>query len=227
MAAAENARLIDRDGVCARLALPDAEAAAFVAVLDSGEAVLVPPALITRHEDDSYRLAARFADLLGDAAEEEAGRSAETTTAPSTLDGDELTVPVVAEEVRVRTQRTTTGRVRVRKIVHREEQTIDEPILQERVDVERVAIDRWVDEAPPIRHEGRTLVVPVVEEVLVVEKRLRLREEVRLTWRCEEEREPQHLVVRREEVRVERLPGGADGGSHVAAGGRDEPEPAP
>jgi uncharacterized protein (TIGR02271 family) len=227
MAAAENARLIDRDGFCARLAPLDAEGAPLVAVLDSGATVLVPPALITQHDGDTYHLAARFADLLGDVGEEEGKRPPETGAAPPMADNGALTIPVVAEEVQVRTERTTTGRVRVRKIVHREEQTIDEPILQERVDVERVAIDRWVDEAPPIRSEGRTLVVPVVEEVLVVEKRLRLREEVRLTWRCEEEREPQHLVVRREEVRVERLPGGADGESHVAAGGRDEPEPAP
>ena len=76
--------------------------------------------------------------------------------------------------------------------------------------MERVAIDQWVDEAPPIRNEGETLVVPVVEEVLVVEKRLRLREEIRLTWHHEEQHEPQHFVARREEVRVERVPAGDD-----------------
>jgi uncharacterized protein (TIGR02271 family) len=117
-----------------------------------------------------------------------------------------MVIPVIAEEARIRKERRVKGKVRLRKIVHHEEQTIDEPLLKERVSMERVAIDRWVDEAPPIRNEGETLIVPVVEEVLVVEKRLRLREEVRLTWHREEEHEPQHLVVRREEVSVERVP---------------------
>jgi uncharacterized protein (TIGR02271 family) len=125
---------------------------------------------------------------------------------------------VVAEEVRVRKKRVVTGKVRLRKIVHHEEQTLDEPLLRERVNVERVAADRWVDAVPPIRNEGGTLIVPVVEEVLVVEKRLRLREEVRLTWQHEEEHAPQTLVVRREEVVIERVdgePGAGDPGERV------------
>ena len=216
----EAVRLIDRDGVCARLTLP-AEGQPAVAVLDSGKAVRVPPALMVRQDSGAYSLAARFDDLpeespapVGQAA---AGRS-ETALMPespmpedSTYDkakmaGTEtgMVIPVVAEEVRVRKERTVTGKIRLRKIVHHEEQTLDEPLLRERVSVERVAIDQWVDEVPPIRSEGETLVVPVVEEVLVVEKRLRLREEVRVTWHHEEEHEPQTLVVRREEVRLER-----------------------
>ena len=87
--------------------------------------------------------------------------------------------------------------------------------------MERVAIDQWVDEAPPIRNEGETLVVPVVEEVLVVEKRLRLREEIRLTWHHEEEHEPRHFVVRREEVRVERVPANEDADEHPGRAGED------
>jgi uncharacterized protein (TIGR02271 family) len=136
----------------------------------------------------------------------------------------ETVIPVIVEEARIRKERKVTGKVRLRKIVHHEEQTVDEPLLKERISVERVTIDQWVDEAPPIRNEGETLVVPVVEEVLVVEKRLRLREEVRLTWRHEEEHEPQHFVVRREEVRVERVPADEDAKPSDAGTG-DEVKP--
>ena len=38
-----------------------------------------------------------------------------------------------------------------------------------------------VDAAPPIREEGDTIIIPIVEEIMVVEKRLVLREEVRIT----------------------------------------------
>ena len=217
MSSGETVRLIDRDGLCARLALPVTEGQPVVAVLGTGKAVRIPPALMVRQDSSTYSLAARFEDLpQEDPAhlDEGQGRGADVDDAGMvTAVGDSgMVIPVVAEEVHVRRERTVTGKVRLRKIVHHEEQTVDEPILRERVSVERVAIDQWVDEAPPIRSEGETLVVPVVEEVLVVEKRLRLREEVRVTWHHEEEHEPRHLVVRREEVRVEQVPVDEDPG---------------
>jgi stress response protein YsnF len=55
-----------------------------------------------------------------------------------------------------------------------------------------------------IRQEGDTLIVPLAEEVLVVEKRVFVREEVRITRRREQVREPQQVPVRREDVVVER-----------------------
>ena len=209
MPAGEILRLLDRNGHCARLALPDGDGQPAVAVLESGAAVRVPPALMTRQDSETYRLAAHFDDLLQDErASEEPSRDPPPPQdlAPPSSDDREMVIPVIAEQAHVHKKRTVTGTVRLRKIVHHEEQTIDEPILRERVSIERVAVDQWIDEPPPIRSEGETLIVPVVEEVLVVEKRLRLREEVRLTWRHEEEHEPQRLIVRREEVRVERVP---------------------
>jgi hypothetical protein len=44
-----------------------------------------------------------------------------------------------------------------------------------------------------------------------------------VTWHHQEEHEPQQLVVRREEVRIERVPG--DPGSHGT--GRDDTPPIP
>jgi uncharacterized protein (TIGR02271 family) len=202
----ETARLIDLDGQCARLELPVAEGQPAIAVLDSGAMVRVPPALMVRQDKSTYSLEGRFDDLPSDGQTPDDKEFADSASLHT--DRAEMVIPVIAEEAQVRKERRITSKVRLRKIVHHEEQTVDEPLLKEQVSVERVAIDRWVDEAPPIRNEGDTLIVPVVEEVLVVEKRLRLREEVRLTWRHEEEHEPQHLVVRREEVSVERVPAG-------------------
>jgi uncharacterized protein (TIGR02271 family) len=231
MSAGETIRLIDRDGQSARLELPDAEGQPAIAVLDNGTMVYVSPALMTQETTNTYSLDARFDDLpsdevalIGGEADDRAADQGILNdegfqrSIPQRVEQAETVIPVIVEEARIHKERRVTGKVRLRKIVHHEEQTVDEPLLKERVSVERVTIDQWVDEAPPIRNEGETLVVPVVEEVLVVEKRLRLREEIRLTWHQEEEHEPQRLVVRREEVRVERVPADDDADELSEAG---------
>lgn len=230
MSSQQTARVIDRSGQSARIAWPSADDRPVIAILDSGMAVQVPAALMIPLDSETYTVTARFEDLP----------CADPPTAPPQGDrpepvaSSETIIPVVAERARVDKERVVTGRVRLRKVVHQEEQTIDEPVLKERVSVERIPIDRWIDTAPPIRSEGETLIVPVVEEVLVVEKRLRLREEVRVTWHQREEHEPQHLMVRCEEIRIERMAGeqsppaaGEDGTPPASAGGSDEAEPRP
>jgi uncharacterized protein (TIGR02271 family) len=72
--------------------------------------------------------------------------------------------------------------------------------------VERVPVGRVVEAAPQVRSEGDTMVVPVLEEVLVVEKRLMLKEEVRITLRRVAETSQQRVTLRSEEVVVERDP---------------------
>lgn len=98
-------------------------------------------------------------------------------------DGDILRISLAEEQLRVRTREVETGRVVVRKRVETVPTEIPVDLAIEEVDIERVAIGRLVDEAPETRQEGDTLIVPVVEEVLVVETRLRLVEEVRITRR--------------------------------------------
>jgi stress response protein YsnF len=55
-------------------------------------------------------------------------------------------------------------------------------------------------------------VVPVLEEVLVVQKQLRLKEEVRITRHRREAHAPQTIVLRSEEVEVERFDDSVKGG---------------
>jgi stress response protein YsnF len=52
---------------------------------------------------------------------------------------------------------------------------------------------------------GNTLIVPVLEEVLVVQKRIRLREEIHITRHRRETHAPQSVTVRTERVEVKRL----------------------
>jgi hypothetical protein len=78
------------------------------------------------------------------------------------------------------------------------------------VHVERRRIGEPVASAPDVRYEGDTMIIPVLEEVLVVEKRLMLQEEIRVTRHRSAVRTPQRVTLRSEQARVERIEGEAE-----------------
>ena len=125
---------------------------------------------------------------------------------------DEEVVPVIEETAVVYKERVVTEKVRLHKRAHEDEAVLDVPVQAEAIEVERVPVDRWIDGPAAVRCEGDTTVYPVVEEVLVVEKRLRLVEEVRVTRRRATHHARERVVLRREEVVVERdaAPGDPD-----------------
>ncbi len=175
----------DSEGQRARFASPFSEGASeALLALDTGTSLSVPAELIERRDDGTYHLAVAFGALR---------------------EGGEVIVPLVEEQLRVGKRIRETGRVRLQKIVETRQETVDEPLLREEVEIERVPIGTYVDAPVAVRQEGDVTVIPVLEEVLVVEKRLRLREELRVTKRRTEVREPQEVTLRTERVEVERL----------------------
>ena len=82
---------------------------------------------------------------------------------------------------------------------------VDEPLLREEVNIERVPVNRVVEGPVQVRREGNTLIVPLLEEVLVVEKRLMLKEELHITKRRFETREPRAVTLRTAEANIERV----------------------
>lgn len=124
---------------------------------------------------------------------------------PQTEDNTRVTVPVVEETAAIDKRKRITGTVRLRTVVHEDEIVVDEPLHAEEITVERVPVDRWVDGPIPVRQEGDTTIVPIIEEVIVVEKRLRVIEEVRITKRNVTRRAPQQITVRRQQAIVDRL----------------------
>ena len=117
----------------------------------------------------------------------------------------QIVVPLIAEEIVVGRKTVETGGVRVHKTVREDVQRIDEPIVREHLDVERVEINQFVETAPAVRYEGDVMIVPVLEEVVVTQKRLLLREEIRLTKRREEIVNVQEIALRREEISLEKI----------------------
>lgn len=121
---------------------------------------------------------------------------------------DPIRVPVIAEQLAIGTRTVDTGRgVRVHKTVVEQPVTIDERLARDEVEVRHVAVDRIVapDEAPANRYEGDTLIVPILEEVLVVERRVRIKEELHITRIRREEHYQEEVVLKAEQVRVERF----------------------
>ena len=120
----------------------------------------------------------------------------------------ETVIPLLAEEVAVAKQVVETGRVQVSRVTHEQEQLIDELLAHETVEIDRTPIGRQIDAMPAVRDEGDTIVIPIVEEVLVIERRLLLKEEVQVrVWRVRStERHQESVILRHHEAVVTHLP---------------------
>lgn len=128
-------------------------------------------------------------------------------------DGESRVIPVIREQVSVTRREVERGGVRVNKRVEEHEEIVEQPTYREEVTVERVAVGRPVETATAPRQEGDTLIIPVFEEMLVVEKRLVLKEEIRITRRRIEETEQIRVLLREEHVDIENLEDRSDDGT--------------
>lgn len=161
--------------------------------LESGQQVLVPLKALVRQEEGHYYVPMALADL------ERGHRAGSDPREPP------LVLPVIVEALDVQKRAVETGRVRIRKIVHEREELVDPPLQRDEVVVEHVPMNRLVDEPIPVRYEGETMIVSLLEEVLVIETRLLLREELHITTRRTETHQPARVTLRREEVTIERV----------------------
>ncbi len=114
--------------------------------------------------------------------------------------------PIIEESLEAGVHRFVTGTVKVKTHVVTESKTVNVPLMNEHVEVQRVRVDRAVDAHIAPYQDGDTLVIPVIEEVLVVEKRLVVREEIRITTRQTQSESSATVELRRTEALVERQP---------------------
>jgi uncharacterized protein (TIGR02271 family) len=110
------------------------------------------------------------------------------------------------EELSFDRERVETGRVRVRVVTREHDETVEIPLTRENVEIERVAVGREVDEIPPRRQEGDTTIVPIVEEVITLQRKLVLKEELHLRFVRATEQHRETVTLRRQEAVIERLP---------------------
>jgi uncharacterized protein (TIGR02271 family) len=119
-----------------------------------------------------------------------------------------ITLPVYQEQLQVSTRTVETGKgVRVNKSVTEQPHQVNQALLHDEVVVKRVAGDQTFSlaDAPGTRYEGETLIVPVLEEILVIERRVRLKEEIHITKVQREEQYSETVLLKSEEVSIERF----------------------
>jgi uncharacterized protein (TIGR02271 family) len=114
---------------------------------------------------------------------------------------DDVRVQRSEEELRVETREREAGAMRVRKRVRTERERLSVPKKRVEVTVERVPVEEEVAATKPQIGEEE-IIVPVVEEEIVVEKRPVVKEEIRIRKQVVEEVEVVEEDVRREEVEI-------------------------
>lgn len=168
--------------------------------LSSGQRLRVSLDAFGRGEDATLTLAVGSDDV-------EAAAAAKAKPA----EPEPLRVPVLGERVRLSKERVVTSRVRLHETVENERRELHAPLLREEVEVQHVPHGSAVPDPsnpPEPREVDGVLIIPVLEERLVVVKQLFLKEELHVCRLRKVEERTEVVDVRHVEVRVERLPGG-------------------
>lgn len=169
-----------------------------VRLKDDGGILRVPYEVI----DDSASSRKRIV-IQGAVGDLKAERShVEMENAQVTEPGDAQTLSLVGEEATAHVRDVSRGRVIIDKHVELVPHEANVEIGTDVVEVNRVPVNEEFEVAPGSRQEGDTLIVPVVEEVLVVSKRYRVIEEVHVTKRREMHTEIFEEDLQREVVDV-------------------------
>jgi stress response protein YsnF len=170
--------------------VPTGNTQTVVELTDGGRAV-IPTAQLSIRREGGFYVPVGLQDLRRAAAATERVGA-----------GQAVTVPVVREELAVTKQRVESGKVVVHITPAVRREVVDLPTAEEHVEVTRVPINRPVEAAQPVRQEGDVTVFAVYEEVLVIERRLMLKEEVRVSRRRAVRHEKREVELRSEEVHI-------------------------
>ena len=100
-------------------------------------------------------------------------------------DTSETRLPIVEERATIDKQVVATSLVRIKTEVDERVEILAEELTAQSVTVERVRVDREVDAPPQVRSEGDVLIIPVVEQRLVVTKRWVVTEELHVHRRAQ------------------------------------------
>ena len=193
MSEAEPVQIIDASGFSfsAWLRPADEDASQMRLQLTDGTQFVVPQDLLVPAGDGRYTLSVNLREYV-------------RRTPEALGDAEETVVSLAEETLQVGKRKVERGRVRLHKTVTERLETVELALMREEVEVERVSINRPVEEAASVRYEDDVMVIPRYEEVLVVTKQLVLIEELRVRTVRSERREPQQVTLRREELSVER-----------------------
>lgn len=138
--------------------------------------------------------------------------SAVTDASLATHPIEEVAIPIVEEQVHVGKREVRGDRLRVTTHTDLVEEHVSETLRTDAVQVTRVPVNRTLtvgEPAPAIRTEGNVTIIPVIEEIVVVEKRFVLKEEIHILREVTTETVEIPVTLRKQRAVIDRT--SADG----------------
>jgi uncharacterized protein (TIGR02271 family) len=123
---------------------------------------------------------------------------------PTTIQVDDQHIELLEERLEIDKRVVTLGRVFVDTKVETEQHVVEAMLQHDEVDIQRVPIGQIIDSRPPIRNEDDVVIVPIVEERLVVEVQLFLKEELRVSKSVVAEKVSRIVPLRSEHATINR-----------------------
>lgn len=121
-------------------------------------------------------------------------------------------ISVVHEHAVIHKEMVETGKLHIRKRVTEEVVSVNLPVINETYSVEHVPVEKKILDTPPpaLRYEGDKMIIPVLREITVVQKKYEVIEELHITRQSVETPMVQEITLMKEHVQVERSKPGAD-----------------
>src|SRR5690606_17543666 len=116
-----------------------------------------------------------------------------------------MVIPVMEEHLIVDKKMIETGKLQIQKTIIEEDIEIDIPLLKETNEIKKIPKNIYVDSIPVVRQEGEVTIIPVVHEVLVVEKKLLLVEEIHVVKTVIETVEKNTVTIKKEHVVINNI----------------------
>lgn len=125
------------------------------------------------------------------------------------------------ETAQISKESRVSGEVSVSTRTLTRDELVSQDLAHTHVEITTVPIGRAVDAIPAVREEGDVTIFPVMEEVLVIERRLMLKEEIHIRKVRTVERHQETVTLRYQEALVSRnaeTQPDADAGKPASAG---------
>ena len=118
--------------------------------------------------------------------------------------GEEI-ISVVHEQATIHKEIVETGKVHIRKRVTEEIVSVNLPIINESYRVVHVPVEKKILDTPPpaVRYEGDKMIIPVLREITVVQKKYEVIEELHIIKQSVETPLVQEITLLKEHVHVE------------------------
>jgi uncharacterized protein (TIGR02271 family) len=150
-------------------------------------------------------------------------RSVTDTIIQKTETGDNK-LKLYAEAIDIEKESVKTGSVLVKKHTILSDKDIDYDLMDENAFIETIPKGTRVFAMPVTRVEGDTTIIPIVEEVVFTEKRLFLKEEIRVTRKRATHHFHDTVSLRHQEAVVSRVQSATEGSGSPSDRGSKESE---